>query len=75
MKINLIPASWTAPINSQKTLLEALKGNKEFTVMDISSKWNGSTTTGPELVAQGVTHAQVRYGKGNTKVWYGALPK
>lgn len=70
MNINLIPAPWAPTPNS----LKAIKQPKlEFKVADISSKWNGSTTTLAELKELGYTHAQIRYGKNNTKVWYGTV--
>lgn len=74
-KINLVPAPWATPITTQKELYAALHADSsaEFVVQDISSRWNGSTTTARELREQGVTHAQIRYGKNNAKVWYGKL--
>lgn len=72
-KINLIPAPWEPVLNNKGHLFDAAEGGYEFTVADMSSKWNGATTTIAELKEQGFTHAQIRYGKNNTKVWYGAI--
>ena len=72
-RTNLKPASWEPTINSVKGLKAALAGGKEFTVTDMTSPWNGATTTARELKEQGITSAQIRYGKRLEKVWYGAL--
>jgi predicted neuraminidase len=72
MKINIMPAMWEAKPNSVAALRKALDDGKEFTVCDIRSQW-GTTTTKNELLEQGFTSAQVRYGKHNEKVWTGNL--
>lgn len=73
--MHLTPAPWTPLITSQAKLLEELAAGKEFTVTDIGDVWCGSTTTAKELIEQGITKVQIRYGKNNTKVWYGKLPR
>ncbi len=73
MNINLVPAPWSPTPYSIKALKGMFDHPIEFTVADMSSKWNGSTTTIAELREQGFTHAQIRYGKNNTKVWYGSI--
>ena len=73
MKTNLIPAQWEPMHNSKAALFEAAQGGMEFTIADMSNSWNGATTTIQELVEAGYTSAQIRYGKNNTKVWFGNL--
>jgi len=71
--INLKLAPWLLQVNSVKLVEASVKANKEFTVIDYPSGYYGATTTPKELLAEGYTHAQVRYGKTLTKVWYGEL--
>lgn len=73
--INVKLAPWLLQVNSVKLVEAALKANKELTVIDYPSGHYGSYTSPKELVEQGYTHVQVRYGKDLTKAWYGELPK
>ena len=74
MKINLAPAVYNTPlINSVKELKARMDANRDFIIVDMSSPWNGAYTTIADLKRDGYTHAQIRYGKNNTKVWYGEI--
>jgi hypothetical protein len=70
--INLKVAKWSPNIGSQKDLKAALANNKEFQTCDVVNGYD-LTTTRAELLAQGFTHAQIRYGHRMEKVWYGKL--
>jgi hypothetical protein len=71
-KINLKPLGYKPVINSQRALVEYIKANGEFMTCDVMQGY-GQTTTPKELKALGITHAQIRYGVADRKVWYGEL--
>lgn len=72
-KINLVANPYGDPINSQKELKAKLEAGADFIIADVSNTWNGMYVSLPELKKDKYTHAQIRYGKNNTKVWYGPL--
>lgn len=74
MRINLIPAPYNPPLGSKDEVVRTLMCNKDFIINDVSCKWDGASVCLQELLDDGYTHAQVRYGKNLSRVWFGPLP-
>ena len=72
--INLKQPIWGPILNSHLQIKEHLRNNGEFQTASVVHSY-GQTTTPKELRALGYTHAQIRYGKNDSKVWFGELPK
>lgn len=48
---------------SKAEVLDALENGHDFTVADMSSRWNGKPVNTLNLEQAGVTHARVRYNR------------
>ena len=53
---------------SRRALLEDFDANKDFTLHDVMSRWDGKLCNKSDLIKTGYTHIVARYGKGLGKV-------
>ena len=64
--ITLVPR-YGRDYKSRVEVEQAFRENKDFTVADMSSQWNGLAANRPDLAAAGIKTARIRYRR-NTQV-------
>lgn len=66
-RLNVIP-SYGREYKSKAEVVADLEAEKDFTVADMSSRWDGMQCNRTDLRNEGVTDLQVRYGKNLARV-------